>query len=477
MLFNSFTFLLFFPIVTTIYFLLPHKYRWIHLLVASCIFYCFFIPIYISILIITILIDYYAGIYIERSEGKKRKWWLLVSIISTCLVLFIFKYFNFFNNNFIALAQALDLHYPIPAMNIILPIGLSFHTFQSLSYVIEVYRGNQKAEKHFGIYSLYVLFYPQLVAGPIERPQNVIHQFYEKHEFNYEDVTTGLKKMAWGLFKKVVIADRLSIYVNAVYNNHENHNGTSLALATIFFAFQIYCDFSGYSDIAIGSARVMGFKLMTNFNRPYFAQSISEFWKRWHISLSTWFKDYVYIPLGGNKVPNPRKYFNLFITFVISGLWHGASWTYVIWGGLNGIYLIIPQMFYKFSKTIGNMFKTPVLKVVMQAGNMLITFVLISIAWVFFRANTFGSAISILNKIALNPGKLFIGNNKNMIYACCFLAVLFVVEFFEEYKVLDGFSLFNNSNMVVRRVSYVTVVLCILLFSVFDNSQFIYFQF
>lgn len=457
--------------------MLPHKYRWIHLLAASCVFYCFFIPVYILILLITIVIDYYAGIYIEKTQGKARKRWLMISIISTCLVLFVFKYFNFFNNNFIALANALDLRYPVPMMNIILPIGLSFHTFQSLSYVIEVYRGNQKAEKHFGIYSLYVMFYPQLVAGPIERPQNVIYQFWEKHDFNYDDVVIGLKRMAWGLFKKVVIADRLSTYVNPVYSLHGNHNGTSLAVATVFFAFQIYCDFSGYSDVAIGSARVMGFKLMTNFNRPYFAQSISEFWKRWHISLSTWFKDYLYIPMGGNRVGNFRKYFNLFFTFLMSGLWHGASWTYVIWGGLNGIYLIIPQMFYKTSKTIGTAMKNMGLGVVLQFGNIVITFILIAIAWVFFRADSFDTAISILTKIATEHGKLFIGDNKSMIYSCVFLMVLFAVEICEEYKLFNGFSLFNNSNTFVRRLSYVTVIICILMFGVFDNSQFIYFQF
>jgi len=479
MLFNSFNFLIFFPIVTIIYFLLPHKYRWIHLLIASCVFYCFFVPAYILILLVTIVIDYYAGINIEITEGKKRKKWLIASIISTCLVLFIFKYFNFFNNNFIALAKLFDLRYPIPALNIILPIGLSFHTFQSLSYVIEVYNGKQKAEKHFGIYSLYVMFYPQLVAGPIERPQNVIHQFYEKHEFNYDDVVKGLKKIAWGIFKKVVVADRLSLYVNAVYNNHTHHSGPTLILATIFFAFQIYCDFSGYSDIAIGTARVMGFKLMTNFNRPYFAQSISEFWKRWHISLSTWFKDYLYIPLGGNRVNNLRKYFNLFITFLISGLWHGASWTYVIWGGLNGVYLIIPQLFYSRAKKIGNAFKKMGLSVTLQVFNIILTFLLICVGWVFFRAESFSTGIDILSKIFSDHGKLFINSHNilDMIYAVSFLLILLVVETFEEYKLFNGFSLFNNSNIFIRRITYITLIISVLMFGVFDNSQFIYFQF
>jgi alginate O-acetyltransferase complex protein AlgI len=477
MLFNSFTFLLFFPIVTIIYFLLPHRYRWVHLLVASCVFYCFFIPIYILILLVTILIDYYAAIYIDNSVGKARKRWLVLSIISTCLVLFIFKYFNFFNNNFAALAHLFDLRYPVSALKIILPIGLSFHTFQSLSYVIEVYRGKQKPEKHFGLYSLYVMFYPQLVAGPIERPQNMIHQFHEEHKFKKSDVSAGLKKMLWGLFKKVVIADRLSLYVNAIYNNHDHHGGFSLALATVFFAFQIYCDFSGYSDIAIGSARVMGFKLMTNFNRPYFAQSVSEFWKRWHISLSTWFKDYIYIPMGGNRVTNGRKYFNLFITFIISGFWHGASWTYVIWGGLNGIYLVLPQAFYRFAKAIGNTFKRLNYTWLMQVFNVLFTFLLISISWVFFRAESFKAATDILHTIVFKHGKLFLGNITNVAYGLMFMLILLVVEVFEEYRLLNGFTLINNKSAAIRMASYISLAVCILLFGVFDSSQFIYFQF
>jgi alginate O-acetyltransferase complex protein AlgI len=447
------------------------------LLLASCIFYCFFVPIYIFILVITILIDYYAGIYIERSHGKARKKWLFLSIISTCLVLFIFKYFNFFNSNFATMAKFFDLRYSVHTMNILLPIGLSFHTFQSLSYVVEVYRGKQKSEKHFGIYSLYVMFYPQLVAGPIERPQNIIYQFYKKHDFNYNDAAIGLKKMTWGIFKKVVIADRLSLYVNPVYNNNQHHNGSSLILATVFFSFQIYCDFSGYSDIAIGSARVMGYRLMTNFNRPYFAQSISEFWRRWHISLSSWFKDYVYIPLGGNKVGDFHKYFNLLITFLISGLWHGAAWTYVIWGGLNGVFLIVPQIFYVYIKKISAMLRKLGLNVLMKIFNVSVTFILISIAWIFFRASTFKSAIEILNKIIFTHGKIFIGENKDLIYSFSFIFILLMVEIFEEYKLLNGFSFFNNVNIIVRRGFYVTVIICILMFGVFDNSQFIYFQF
>jgi len=340
MLFNSFEFLIFFIIVTSLYFSIPHKFRWALLLFASCVFYMFFIPAYILILIFTIVIDYFAGILIENAVGKKRKHFLWLSLAANIGVLAFFKYYNFFNENLTEILSVSGTKNPIPYLNIILPIGLSFHTFQAMSYTIEVYRNHQKAERHFGIYALYVLFYPQLVAGPIERPQNLLHQFREKHFFEYNRVVDGLKLMAWGLFKKVVIADRLAAMVDVVYDDPSHHFGLQVIIATVFFAFQIYCDFSGYSDMAIGAARIMGFKLMTNFNRPYFSKSISEFWKRWHISLSTWFRDYLYIQLGGNKVVRSRWYFNLFITFVISGLWHGANWTYIIWESLHGAYLI-----------------------------------------------------------------------------------------------------------------------------------------
>lgn len=477
MLFNSFPFLIFFPLVTFIYYILPHRYRWIHLLISSCVFYMFFIPVYIFILIITILIDYTAGIYIQKTNDKLRKNWLILSIISTCMVLFLFKYFNFFNTNFKEMATLFHLNYPIAFINIILPVGLSFHTFQSLSYVIEVYRGHQKVEKHFGIYSLYVMFYPQLVAGPIERPQNMLHQFYEKHKFSYTNITEGLKLMLWGFFKKVVIADRLSIYVNAVYNNPEQHTGTSLALATVFFAFQIYFDFSGYSDIAIGSARTMGFKLMTNFNRPYFSKSIAEFWKRWHISLSTWFRDYLYISLGGNRVSKPRWLFNLFVTFVISGFWHGANWTYVFWGAFNGGYLILPHLFNVSGKNLFSISNSRLIRISRTITSVGITFLLTCFAWIFFRANSISDSFEIIRRIFYNHGTLFIGDNRTIPYCFFFLFVAFCTETIQEYRLFNNFSLFHHPNHVVRLATYVSLSLIILLFGVFDSAQFIYFQF
>ncbi|MFI5139992.1 MAG: MBOAT family O-acyltransferase, partial [Sphingobacteriales bacterium] len=354
-----------------------------------------FVPVYILILFFTIVVDYIAGIMIEHALGNRRKWFLVMSIVANVGVLAIFKYYNFFAHNLNYIFQSTGHQYNIPILSIILPIGLSFHTFQAMSYTIEVYRGNQKVERHFGIYALYVMFYPQLVAGPIERPQNLLHQFYEKHDFNLDQCKEGLKLMLWGLFKKIVIADRLALIVKPVYKNPENFNGVSLTIATLFFAFQIYCDFSGYSEIAIGAAKVMGFNLMKNFNRPYFAKSIGEFWARWHISLSTWFKDYLYIPLGGNRVSRPRLYTNLAIVFLISGFWHGANWTYVVWGALHAFYLIIEQITQKSRTRILASTGISEKSSIKSFLSITVTFLLASFAWIFFRATNLHDAVYI----------------------------------------------------------------------------------
>src|SRR5688572_25350925 len=403
MLFNSFTFLIFFPVVVTIYFVIRHRFRWAWLLAASCYFYIAFIPVYILILFFTIAIDYMADILIENAEGRKRKLWLVTSIFANVGVLAVFKYFNFLSANARAIAEVFHWPYDFPLLSIILPIGLSFHTFQAMSYTIEVYRGRQPAERHLGIYALYVMFFPQLVAGPIERPQNLLHQFRERHSFEYERVTDGLRQMAWGLFMKVVIADRLARYVNVVYNEPTNFHGLTLVVGTLFFAFQIYCDFAGYSHIAIGSARVMGFRLMRNFDRPYLSRSISEFWSRWHISLSTWFRDYVYIPLGGNRVSKPRWYFNLFVTFLLSGLWHGANWTFVVWGALNGFYLISSIASHGMRERIAartGLMDHPRFHAVARVG---LTFALTCFAWIFFRAGSLSDASHIISQMFVRP--------------------------------------------------------------------------
>ena len=476
MLFNSFQFIIFFIVVTFAYFALPHKYRWFLLLMSSCYFYMAFVPIYILILGFTIVIDYFAGIYIEKSQNRKRKLFLIASLVANIGVLAVFKYYNFLNENLTILLHGVNYKNPIPFLSILLPIGLSFHTFQAMSYTIEVYRGKQASERNFGIYALYVMFYPQLVAGPIERPQNLIHQFYEKHYFEYHRVVEGMKLILWGLFKKIVIADRLAIYVNAIYNNPQHHNGPTFILATVFFAFQIYCDFSGYSEIAIGTAKIMGFKLMTNFNRPYFARNISEFWKRWHISLSTWFKDYLYISLGGNRVSVNRRYLNLFLVFLISGLWHGANWTFIIWGALNGFYLvfaIVTQNLRNGFDKITGLNKLPKFNSFIQ---ILLTFALSCFAWIFFRANTTNDAFLIIKKIFTTNGSIYFDEPSMLIM--CFLGIIMLlfVEMKKEYY-HGKFSFFNNDKWIVRHLSYAILIILILLIGVFDGGQFIYFQF
>lgn len=481
MLFNSFQFLIFFIVVTSLYFALPYKNRWFLLLAASCYFYMAFVPIYILILAFTIVIDYYAGIFIENASGKKRKWWLIISLIANVGVLCIFKYYNFLNDSFTFLMHGFALENPIPYLNILLPVGLSFHTFQAMSYTIEVYRGHQKAERHFGIYSLYVMFYPQLVAGPIERPQNLLHQFREKYDFDYNRITSGLRLMLWGLFKKVVIADRLAIIVDAVYNNPQAHITSSLIIATIFFAFQIFCDFSGYSDMAIGAARVMGFNLMNNFNRPYHSKSVHEFWSRWHISLSTWFKDYLYIPLGGNRVAIERWYLNIFIVFLVSGLWHGANWTFVVWGALHGFYIIFGRLTENFRQKVSK--KIFLDKIPLLAP--LTTFFLVGVAWVFFRADNLDTATYIITQMFTGFPQMCIDlMNGQLIFEYLGTAKawpIFLIVFLETINYLqDKYQLskkFVKLPITLRWLVYFTVVMVILLTGVFDDRQFIYFQF
>lgn len=357
-----------------------------------------------------------------------------------------------------------------------MPIGLSFHTFQALSYTIEVYKGNQKAEKHFGIYALYVMFYPQLVAGPIERPQNILHQFYEKHYFEINRVISGLRLMFWGIIKKVFIADRLSILVDTVYNNPDGQNGLTYFLATFFFTIQIYCDFSGYSDIALGSARVMGFELMQNFKTPYLSKTISEFWKRWHISLSTWFRDYLYIPLGGNKISKIRTNVNIFIVFALSGFWHGANWTYLIWGSLHGVYLLFE-----------NFVKIP--NISLKKIKPVLVFLLVMFSWIYFRASSIQQANEIVylifSDLGIQLGNLIYGvfdvgglNGISFVSIGISIFIIFLL-FLSEIKygsfVLDNFALNTQSKKIRYVVYYILIIL--LFFSKNEAQTFIYFQF
>lgn len=480
MLFNSISFLIFFLIVTTTYFILPHRYRWLLLLIASCYFYMNFIPVYILVLLVLIIIDYFAGRFIEHSKGKRKTLYLILSIFSTCLVLFIFKYFNFFNANLSALADFINWNYSLEYLSLALPIGLSFHTFQSLSYVIEVYKGNQKAEKHFGIYALYVMFYPQLVAGPIERPSHLLHQFYEKHRVDWNRIIHGLQIMLWGFFLKLVIADRAAIFVNAVYNNVYFYSGMPLIIATYSFAFQIFCDFAGYSLIALGCAKVMGFQLMVNFKRPYLSKSIPEFWRRWHISLSSWFRDYIYIPLGGNRVSTGRLYLNIFLVFLISGLWHGAAWTFVIWGALHGFYMVISQSTELYRKKLSSFFCISRFPKLHNILKILITFNLVAFGWIFFRANSLADANYIITHLFSNLNLDFlrasvIFDRSNLFLLIVFIVFMEIVHFIQEKKGIR--SIFYKLPEYLRLLAYFLLLLVILLFGVFTNTKFIYFQF
>lgn len=395
MLFNSLEFLVFFPLVTALYFLCPHRYRWALLLAASYYFYMCWKAEYIILIVISTLIDYIAGLRMGALPPghKRRRLWLSFSLISNLGLLFSFKYFNFFNDSLRAVFDHFNLMYNVPPFKLLLPVGISFYTFQTLSYSIDVYRGRQQPERHLGIFALYVTFFPQLVAGPIERCSRLLPQFYEKHRFDYVRATDGLKLMLWGFFKKLVIADRLAVFVNTVYQRPCDYEGISFIVATVFFAFQIYCDFSGYSDIAIGSAQVMGFSLMDNFNRPYFSKSISEFWSRWHISLSTWFRDYLYIPLGGNRVGKARWYFNLFLVFLVSGLWHGANWTFIAWGALHGFYLIFSIWTAGLRARLCSLVCLDRLPRFHKLLKVATTFMLVCFAWIFFRAGSLYDAL------------------------------------------------------------------------------------
>ena len=440
MLFNSFEFVLFFPAVVLLYFIFPHKYRWAFLAVASYYFYMNWQPIYAVLIFSSTLVTYFCGTLLEKfnQNKQKKRLFLILSLVLNFGILFVFKYFNFINESIFALLEQFNIRWKVPNLDILLPVGISFYTFQAVGYTIDVYKNKIKAEKHFGIYALFVSFFPQLVAGPIERAKNLLPQFREKHFFKYDNLSIGFKQLIWGYFMKVVVADRVSIYVNAVYNNVENHNGTTFILATVLFAIQIYCDFAGYSNIAIGTARIMGFDLMQNFNRPYFSKSIGEFWKRWHISLSTWFRDYLYIPLGGNRVNALRHLFNLFVTFLISGIWHGANWTFVIWGAMHGLFLIFEVLLKKLT----NLTKLSFL-------NWLITIGLVLITWIFFRANSIHDAIFILEKVLLQHGQLFIDKN-TLVYSLAGIIILFAKEIKDEFHIPIHFSssLVSKENFV-----------------------------
>ncbi len=469
MLFNSSEFFLFFPLVVTTYFFLPFKFRVWFLLAASYFFYASWKIEYLILILFSTLIDYWVALKIADSKEKpKKKQWLYFSIIANLGTLFVFKYLNFFIENAVDVLEVLGLNYAAPIASFLLPIGISFYTFQSMSYSIDVYNGKMEPERNIGVFALYVSFFPQLVAGPIERANRLIPQFKKNFQFEYRRVSSGLKQMLWGFFKKLVIADNLASIVDLIYSSPEEYGGGLLLLGTYCFAFQIYCDFSGYSDIAIGTARILGFNLMENFKLPYLSKSIPEFWNRWHISLSQWFRDYVYIPLGGNRVSKTTFILNIIIVFVVSGLWHGASWTFIIWGCLHGIFYLLYRNFENVIKKLPNLL------------GIFITFQLVVLCWIFFRANSLDDGIFILKSIATNPfnfigieNLILLGNIGHLFIITVLLFGFICIDPFMDRLINGKIKTTNNQSHLI----FGTILTSIFLFGYFSEIRFIYFQF
>ncbi len=482
MLFNSYQFLIFFISITFLYFIIPHKYRWVLLLSASYYFYMSWKAEYIILILLSTFVDYICGIKIDESDSlSKKKIYLIISISINLLILFGFKYFNFFSLSINTLLNGMNIFRTIPYSGFLLPVGISFYTFQTMSYTIDIYLGKRHAEKHLGIFALYVSFFPQLVAGPIERSTHLLPQFREKHHWDSRRIAEGIKIILWGLFKKIVIADRMAILVNTVFETPALFEGFPLILSVIFFSIQIYCDFSGYSDIAIGTAKVMGFDIMLNFRRPYWAISISDFWKRWHISLSTWFRDYLYFPLGGNRVAKARWIFNIVLTFLLSGLWHGAAWTFIIWGFIHSIYLITEKMLiHLFEK---NRFIKEIKKHwLMRIFAVLSTNILILFAWIFFRSVSINDAFYII----IHMFKGFSWNNiystinlglsaAEILICMCSLLLMLVIDCFQRGREYSG--VFIQAPVIIRWLIYIIIIAGILMFPVTSKNEFIYFQF
>ena len=477
MSFNSLEFLIFFVVVTYTYFILNHRYRWLFLLAASYYFYMSWNVEYVALILTTTVSSYVFGLLMgtAQSIGKKRTF-LISSIVFNLGILFVFKYFNFFNTNLKQLCTQLNISYSIPSLDFLLPVGISFYTFQTLSYSIDVYRGNKTPERHFGIFALYVAFFPQLVAGPIERSTHLLPQFLKKNHFDYDRVRDGLLLMAWGFFKKIVIADRLALIVNQIYNNPYNYQGIPLIAATYFFTFQIYCDFSGYSDIAIGAARVLGYDIIKNFNRPYISQSVAEFWRRWHISLSTWFRDYVYFPLGGNRVSRWRWYYNIIVVFLVSGLWHGAQWTFVLWGLIHGLCLILGAVTKKYRVMVLDNLHIRKSSPVLGAFRIFITFHIVVLAWIFFRARDINTALYIIKNLVPDVNSLALRINAHEFYmSIMFIAVLLVTEMINQK--IDIISFIKRQKAAFRWGFYYLFMMCLLILARYGEQQFIYFQF
>lgn len=437
--------------------------------VASCYFYMVFYPPYILILFAVILIDYFSGILIEKNDGIKRKLFLLISIVGNIGLLSYFKYYNFFLSSWNEFAAYEHIQKTFQIHDILLPIGLSFHTFQSLSYTIEVYRRKQKAERHIGYFANYVLFFPQMVAGPIERYERLGNKLRENHPYLYENISSGFRLVLYGLFVKMCVADNLAPIVNQVYDHPEKFNSLSIIAAIVAFSFQIYADFYGYSTVALGAAKMMGIDLMDNFKQPYFATSIRDFWQRWHISLSTWFRDYVFIPMGGSRVKTFRFIINILVVFTISGFWHGANYTFLIWGALHGIVYLIEYLASKIPGVL-SLTNSPIVKIVLGIK----TFLLVTFIWIFFRAENLTKAKQIFHGI-LHSADKEIGALDYRVWILIPILVFLLLECCIVKSRFDTW--LGNKNVFARWIIYAVIVFCILLFSGIKSYAFIYFRF
>lgn len=497
MLFNSVDFLLFFPIVTLIYFIIPHRIRYIWLLVCSYYFYMCWNAQYALLLFASTFITWLSGLAIASTAKKetddptrlRSRGIVAISLILNLSLLFFFKYTGFVIDNLNSLLSVCNIQLRLGKLDLLLPVGISFYIFQALSYTIDVYRGEIRVEKNLLRYMVFVSFFPQLVAGPIERSARLLGQFYEKHYFDYERACRGLMMMLWGYFMKMVVADRLSVLVDQVFNYCSYYTGFEILVGAVFFAFQIYCDFAGYSTIAVGAAQIMGFELMENFHQPYLSTSVADFWRRWHISLTSWFRDYMYIPLGGNRRGKWMKYRNILIIFLSSGLWHGASWTYVIWGGMNGLYQIIGSETKKLRTAVKSRLG---IRSDSGSGKLLaciVTFALVDFSWIFFRAATLEDAVTVIRQLfaSFNPWILFDGTLytlglSQIDFWVGVLAILtiFAVDILHERGVhIRDWVL--EQNLFFRWAVYLAALFTILIFGFYgpnyDAAQFIYFQF
>ncbi|SHH95792.1 D-alanyl-lipoteichoic acid acyltransferase DltB, MBOAT superfamily [Chryseobacterium oranimense] len=477
MLFNSLSFAIFFPIVLCIYWSLRKKLKYQNLLlaIASCYFYACWDWRFLFLLMFSIGLDYISGIKIENSKtNREAKFWLTLSIVINLGFLGFFKYYNFFVGSFADLLNGFGIKVNVWLLNIILPVGISFYTFHGLSYVIDIYKKRIKAERNFIDYSLFVSFFPLLVAGPIERATHLLPQIKKERQFSYENAVSGLRQIIWGLFKKIVIADQCAIYVNDIFELHYGLNGSTLLIGAILFSFQIYGDFSGYSDIALGTARMMGFDLLKNFNYPYFSRDIAEFWRRWHISLSSWFRDYLYIPLGGSKGGNWMRVRNTFIIFLVSGFWHGANWTFIVWGGLNALF-IMPSIIVKTNrKNLDVAGQNSVFPSLKEFCQIIITFGLATFAWIFFRSDSVLEALKYIRRMFSRS--LFYYPQKDVLWLFSIIVVFIGIEWIGRRNNFAIENIHSINNRFVRWGLYYFIAAMIIYFSG-EQHTFIYFQF